>query len=88
MNKLVLASIIVLASLTTCGCEVTNGKGVNGHKAEKVINTITCQVREGWVDFQTNQTIYSSYGGRNSVWRFKTLDGKVRTFTNCYAVGE
>jgi hypothetical protein len=88
MNKLVLA-LIALTSITTCGCEVTNGKEENDPKPEKkVINTITCQVREGWVDFQTHQTIYSSYGGRNSVWRFATLDGKVRTFTNCYAVGE
>lgn len=87
MNKLILASIIVLSSITTYGCEVTNGKGVDGQTAP-VLNTITCEVREGWVDYQTNQTIYSSYGGRNSVWRFKTIDGKIRTFTNCYAVGE
>lgn len=83
MNKII--CLLALASLAL-GCEATTTKSQPAK--ELVVNTISCEIRGEWVDFKTNQTVYSSYGGRNSIWRFKTIEGQRVVATNCYAFGE
>ena len=82
MNKII--SLLTLASLAL-GCEATTK---SQPAKEVVVNTISCDIRGEWVDFKTNQTVYSSYGGRNSIWRFYTIEGQKVTASNCYGFGE
>lgn len=80
MNKLAILMIFVFSLI---GCDENETQLTK----EDTVNTITCLTRDGWIDYKTKQNIYSSYGGRNSMWRFTTLDGKTRAFSNCYSFG-
>lgn len=82
--------VFIIFSLFAIGCNVSEATEYQSKSPTKtyVINTITCLTREGWVDYKTDYSIYSSYSGRNSMWRFKSTDGKTLTFSTCYAEGK
>lgn len=85
MSKL---SVLILFILFVTGCNTSTPYYQSKSPTKTyIVNTITCLTRQGWVDYKTEYSIYSSYSGRNSMWRFKTTDGKTRTFSTCYAEG-
>lgn len=50
--------------------------------------TITCQEREGWVDYQTKTDPWRASIRRGGVWYFETLDGKKMSNSICYGEGQ
>lgn len=80
-------ALLITALLTLTACQ---GNTTTNEEApvEKRITTISCETRDGWKDFQTYNTVYKSYGGRNSIWRIRLITGDLFTATNCTALEE
>ena len=74
-------------ALTMTACQGTTNT-TNEAPEVKRITTITCETREGWVDFQTYQAVVDSYGWRNGTWRIRLVSGGVFTASNCHAFEE
>lgn len=85
-EKKVLGILFVLGAVAFI--YALNRESIQNALQNNTVYTITCQEKEGWVDYQTHTDPWRASIRRGGVWYFETLDGKKMSNSICYGEGQ